>query len=274
MSEQREVPQDSITPNIIINENLSSRDCPYRVEVGKEGIIKLLQATGISEDKLDKTRIEITRKPSLKDIPAQIPNMLHKLLGVKGIAGSYNPINNHIKIYTDAYWENADLKKAESILKKREQNPTETIDNQNKNLFPQMKSGKRLSLYLTVVPPERGRAMVKKLFSQHSSRRSTQALVHEIDHLEQGKSALYKELITRIGTYGGTIAGLEAIFRLSYSSVGLDPEAANIVAPLIAIPLSSYMSYWFFSSAEKKARETEKNNTEYKLITLTENQKP
>lgn len=263
-----ELQVDKPYPRIKINEGIVSPECPYNVEVNSDGVINLLQSSGVSEEKLRKIKVEVTRKPDTRDLGVQTVSVLHKLWGGE-LGGSYNHLNNSLKIYTDTFWPQKDFDKANAILDKREQNQGEVLSRRaKKNLFPNMKSGKRLSWYLSVVPPERGRETVRRLLSQKANIEVNKALNHEIEHATEQLDV--KDLLKSLGVYATTVMGLDGFYKAESLLTGKGESGLELpLAILLAIPIGNIITYWFFSSAEKHARAAEEDVNPERLITIT-----
>src|ERR1035437_166826 len=259
---------DKSYPRIKINEAIRSPECPYNVDVNLDGVIELLQSSGVSEDKMRKIKVEITRKPDTRDLGVQTVSILHKLSGGE-LGGSYNRLNNSLKIYTDTFWPQKDFDKANAILDKREQNQGEVLSRLGKNnYFPNMKSGKRLSWYLSVVPLERGRETVRRLLSQKANIEVNKALNHEIEHATEQPGV--KDLLKSLGVYATTVMGLDGLWKAESLLMGKGESGLELpFATLLAIPISNIITYWFFSSAEKHARVATKDVNPERLITIT-----
>jgi hypothetical protein len=136
-------------PKIEYDKSLLSPECPYKVNIDQQECAKLLEFAGIERNKMDDITVELRRKPG---------SVLTKLN-----LADYNSRTNNIRIYTDYLWKEQEkiIKKADKILRKVEENPAEQLSRGNKNSFPELASGKKLSWYLTVAPPERAKKLLK-----------------------------------------------------------------------------------------------------------------
>lgn len=177
------------TPVIKYSDEVLSADCPYLVNIDRQGSKALLELAGVPTELTSDITISVNRAP--KDIRTRLSNVLRG----KTI-GRYLSKQRVINLYLNPIWEyyQKNLQTAEGAIGNNPPLRTQNADHpmeevqfpktmtDNKNLFPNLKSGKRLSWYLTVAPPERARKMVQKLSQIAASKQLNMTLQHESKH--------------------------------------------------------------------------------------------
>jgi hypothetical protein len=249
-------------PKIEYGKSISDPECPYKVDVDAVGCSKLLELAGVNKDKLKDITVEFHRKQNRFDVFNQV-------------LGDYDYKKKKIRIYTDFCWKEQEkvIKRADKILKRVENNRVKDSATGNKNSFPELASGKRLSWYLTVAPPERARKMVEKLAAISASKKVDVILSHEAkhagDHETEGKW-FYLKNMSIAGAMGG-VSTLGASFLLKCVNPNADLMIRSAGAVIVGVVIGQTLHYWFLGPVERSARKFEneyQNLSESKLITL------
>jgi hypothetical protein len=269
----QEAQSNPIPPNIEIDENIISPDCPYDVSVNQQGIAELLKMTGVPEEQIPAITI-ILKKQSPKE--------------EKNLMGFYYRAPNNksiITLYTDNLYSRFPIiGKARGVFYQRarqKNNPHLS----NKNLFPELVSGKRFTAYLNVVPEERGIKMAERLQAIAASRSAVEGLAHEGVHARRYITGTRKEgrgrRILARASAGGAMAVPLTLELATMNALG---ARIDIIPVLIAISASSVTTakffgedayYRYFDQEEKEARAFGKEiakNPRYKFITFTPKQ--
>jgi len=251
-------------PKIEYDKSLLNPECPYKVNVDQQECAKLLEFAGVERNKIDNITVKLRRKPG---------SILTKLN-----LADYNPRTNNIRIYTDYLWKDQEklVKKADKILRKVEENPAEQLSTGDKNSFPELASGKKLSWYLTIAPPERARKTVEKLAEMSIAKEADATLNHEAKHagdFSKDRWLRVKNFALAIATFEASNLGTD--FLLKHTNPYAPPIARAIDASIAGTFWGATAYYYFISPVERSARKFAKemeNSPRFKIITISPKQ--
>lgn len=241
---------------------------PYSVDIDRHGVAEVLRLAGANEEEIPNISIRIQRRD-----PEEELELAHRTNAY------YSRPNKRITLFTDPLWsEQLDIiAKTRAILRTPIKNPSAKQD-YRKNLFPELKSGKRFSWYIYRVSPERAISMADKLAHIKAAKQMDGVLHHELKHAaDHSQGRLKDSRVRRVLSYAaGTAAtpvGFLALEMLTKQEPNPVPIATlTVLSGIIYRSIGEGIYYRFISPTENRARRFRrelKGNPKYRLVTLS-----
>lgn len=250
MPETGETDQGQDLPKIIIAEEILSPDSPYALSVDPEGAAEILRIAGVKSEDIPKVTIRFKRKPPF----------LSKTLGET--RGDYS--KRTLTIYTDQFWKwQQKITSRYQEINRKSHSSLETPEEEN--LFPLLKSGKRLTWYIGQVDEQRANETIQNLSRIATNRELNSTLAHEASHasddfagnLTRTKQIRPKDLLKKFGLAQLVVQGA----NIAISNFHVLPEGEGLQTPVIAGLATSASAWALISYMQSGSRE---NPTEVK----------
>lgn len=223
--ENSEISSPSVRPIIEYDPSLKKPDVPYTISVNAETCANLFRELGISDEKISKLRIKVSKE-----------GIMSKLTGKRVVnLGMYNALNNSVVIYGDFFWKQ--YGKYMQVLGEAED----------------LRGGQVLEGVLRVEDlgakesPEKGEKNVnEKLIG---------VFLHESKHLADNKNLKRKALRLAVGL--GTFGGIGALGFAVQNTVPIEPLNSILGYSLSAL---SAPLYYITDPYEIRANSFERKN--------------